>query len=197
MQGVPRCPHCGVANPLFTSRWLSEHVQPEGSNYGRYWGTYECSSCTCFILAEGYLGNEYEAEIASIYPNIVSVATDLPEQAQRFLTQAYETLHSPDGSAMLSGAAVDSMLKSKGLTEGSVYARIEKASETGILTNEMAEWAHEVRLGSNRPRHADLENPHVSHDEAKQAYDFAVMLGHILFVLPAKVQRGKKQAMSE
>jgi len=93
--------------------------------------------------------------------------------------------HAPDGAAMLAGAAVDAMLKSKGLEKGTVYDRIEAAVEQGILTRDMAEWGHEVRLGSNRPRHADKDRPHTTHEEAMQAVEFVMVLGDVLFVLPA------------
>jgi hypothetical protein len=54
----------------------------------------------------------------------------------------------------------------------------------------MGDWAHEVRLGSNRPRHADTENSHVSPEQAKQSVEFAEQLGHFLFVLSSRVQKG-------
>jgi hypothetical protein len=51
----------------------------------------------------------------------------------------------------------------------------------------MGEWAHEVRLGSNRPRHADENSPHVSDEEAKQSVEFAEALANFLFVLTARI----------
>lgn len=83
------------------------------------------------------------------------------------------------------------MLKEKKLTEGSVYDRIDKAVEQNILTRDMADWAHEVRLGSNRPRHSDDKDPHVSSEDAKRSIEFAQTLGHVLFVLPMLVKRGR------
>src|SRR5215472_16757457 len=85
---------------------------------------------------------------------------------------------------------VDAMLKHLGLTEGSVYKRIDAAVGQHILTKAMGQWAHEVRLGSNRPRHADIKEPHVTSQQAEQSVDFAEALGHYLFVLPSRVTRG-------
>ena len=95
---------------------------------------------------------------------------------------------------MLAGAAVDAMLKEKGLDEGNLYTRIDQAVQQTILTKDMGDWAHSVRLGSNRPRHADLDHPHVSKDEAEQAIEFTRTLGHVMFVLPARVERGRSAA---
>lgn len=125
----------------------------------------------------------------SIFPSPETVDVELPIRVQTYLTQALDSISSPDGAAMLAGAAVDAMLKEKGFKEGSVYSRIQEAMDEGILTKEMAEWAHDVRLGSNRPRHSDDTEPHVSAHDGKQAVEFAKMLGHFLFVLPARVKQ--------
>jgi hypothetical protein len=117
-------------------------------------------------------------------------ATEIPELARSYLQQAFETLHAPDAAAVMAGSAVDAMLKHLNLVEGSVYSRIEEAVSQHILTPAMGEWAHEVRLGSNRPRHADKEDPHVSLEQAKQSVEFAEALGHFLFVLSSRVKKG-------
>jgi hypothetical protein len=106
------------------------------------------------------------------------------------LQQAFVTLHAPDAAAVMAGSAVDAMLKYFELVKGSVYDRIDEAVERHILTASMGKWAHEVRLGSNRPRHADKDNPHVSQKEARQSVEFAEMLGHFMFVLSSRVEKG-------
>jgi hypothetical protein len=110
------------------------------------------------------------------------------------LQQAYDVLHAPDAAAVMAGSAVDAMLKHHDYTEGSLYARIDEALEDNLLTKGMADWAHEVRLGSNRPRHADKEDPHVSPVEGKQSVEFAEALGNFLFVLTARIDRGIQAA---
>jgi hypothetical protein len=106
------------------------------------------------------------------------------------LQQAFETLHAPDAAAVMAGSAVDAMLKHLNLVDGSVYSRIDEAVRQHILTAAMGEWAHEVRLGSNQPRHADKEDPHVSPKQAQQSVEFAEALGHFLFVLSSRVNKG-------
>jgi len=127
-----------------------------------------------------------------LFPENKTINDDIPEPARNYLMQANESMHAPDGAAMLAGSAVDAMLKAKELKDGSVYYRIDLAVEQNTLTPEMGEWAHSVRLGSNRPRHADDDNPHVSLEEAAQSIEFAKTLAHFLFVLPARVERGRQ-----
>ncbi|MHA6731764.1 DUF4145 domain-containing protein [Devosia sp. A369] len=131
---------------------------------------------------------------AEIWPSAKEAHEDIPEPARTFLQQAFETLHAPDAAAVMAGSAVDGMLKAKGLIKGSLYDRIDKALGENILTKGMADWAHSVRLGSNRPRHADADNPLITPNEAKQSVEFAEALGSFLFVLTAKIDRGIEAA---
>jgi hypothetical protein len=133
-------------------------------------------------------------EAIAFFPDAKIAHEDIPEPARSFLQQAFETLRAPDAAAVMAGSAIDAMLKKYGLIEGSLYARIDEALQKNLLTEGMAKWAHSVRLGSNRPRHADEKRPHVSPDEAKQSVEFAEALGNFLFVLTARIDRGIKAA---
>jgi hypothetical protein len=155
------------------------------------WAAYACASCGGVILAKGEDGaNAGHVKVAEVFPKAKSAHEDIPEPARRFLQQAYDTLHAPDAAAVMAGSAVDAMLKALGYSDGSVYSRIEKAVVEQKITRGMGDWAHEVRLGSNRPRHADEENPHVRPEEATQSVEFADALGYFLFVLAKQIERG-------
>ena len=53
----------------------------------------------------------------------------------------------------------------------------------------MRAWAHEIRLDSNDPRHADESFEGFAKNDAERAIDFASALGEYLFVLPERVRR--------
>lgn len=197
LRGLRRCPHCGIASPSVSliSKVVHEPL-PDESGWGHGWAMYRCNSCRLVMLAQSVEGSQAQSFILTLYPSPKELDPDLPERVRTYLMQATESLHAPDGAAMLAGAAVDAMLKEKGFENGSVYHRIDEALKAGVLTHDMAEWAHDVRLGSNRPRHSDSSDPHVRPAEAKQAVEFAEMLGHFLFVLPARVQQKAKLAKS-
>jgi len=132
--------------------------------------------------------------IDEVLPPQRSVAAAIPEPARRYLTQAQDSLHAPDGAVMLAASAIDAMLKVKNYHKGHLNDRIKAAAADHVITADMALWAHHVRLEANDPRHADDEKPHASPEEAEQSVEFAAALGHILFVLPARVKRGLKAA---
>nr|AWM01287.1 DUF4145 domain-containing protein [Bradyrhizobium amphicarpaeae] len=196
--GLKRCPHCSIAAPNFIRMWGSEGpTSRTDGGPNRYWGCYRCRSCGSIVTCSGLPSGGDQFAFFEIFPDARMAHTDIPEPARTYLQQAYETLHAPDAAAVMAGSAVDAMLKVRGLTNGSLYSRIDEALSQNLLTKGMAEWAHEVRLGSNRPRHADRENPHVSPDEAKQSVEFAEALGNFLFVLTARIDRGLKEAKGE
>jgi hypothetical protein len=92
---------------------------------------------------------------------------------------------------MLTASSVDAMLKEKGYKTGSLYARIEHAVKDHLITQEMAEWAHEVRLDANDERHADASSSLPGEPDALRAIEFAQALAEFLFVLPARIARGR------
>lgn len=91
---------------------------------------------------------------------------------------------------MLCASAVDAMLKEKKYIDGSLYSRIEKAAKDHLITEGMATWAHQVRLDANDQRHADENSGLPGEADAKKSIEFAKALGHFLFVLPARVEKG-------
>jgi len=94
---------------------------------------------------------------------------------------------------MLAASSVDAMLKEKGLKQGKLYGRINEAAKQHLITEEMATWAHEVRLDANDERHADEEAELPSTDDAERVIEFALALAQFLFVLPSRVERGRRK----
>ncbi len=103
--------------------------------------------------------NTSGAIVLGTLPELSELSDVIPATARRYLYQAQESLHSPDGAVMLAANAVDAMLKAKGYQDGrSLYSRIKAAADDHLITADMALWAHQVRLEANNPRHSDEEN---------------------------------------
>lgn len=198
LRGLSNCPYCGVASPILQSIWYTQGIIARGDGgLWSEWACYRCTSCGGIVAAMGVPGessNQVFAQVARIFPAARAVSSKLPPIAAEFLRQAFGTLHAPDAAAVMAGSAVDAMLKHLGYTEGSLYHRIDQARDASLLTSGMADWAHSVRLGSNRPRHVDADKPHVSSDEAQRSVDFAEALGNFLFVLSAQIADAARAA---
>jgi hypothetical protein len=187
---ISRCPHCSVANPNLFKQHHLETRDHAGQNR-RIWAIYVCGGCGGVVTA---WAPEHNVDVQQYFPSSKSIKDDVPDRPKVFLQQAIESLHAPAGAVMLAASAVDSMLKLKNYTEGSLYTRIEKAAQDHVITPDMATWAHDVRLDANDQRHADQAASLPSREDAKKVIDFATALAEILFVLPKRVERGISQA---
>jgi hypothetical protein len=206
---LDRCPHCGIAHPHLGCRGSLETYDHANQN-PRQWSYYVCRTCGGVVMTmaphiEVTRASKVDpgpfptvrslrieaGEITAMWPSPETVAVELPERARVCLAQAIECLHSPMPSIVAAAAAIDAMLKGKGLKEGSLYVRIEQAAEQHLITPEMKAWAHEVRLDANDQRHADEEAAMPTRDDARKCVEFAKALGQFLYVLPARVQRGR------
>jgi hypothetical protein len=188
---LDRCPHCRVARPNLTRQWVLKTANHANENH-RDWTGYKCETCGGVITCGGPASTGLR--ITEMYPSGSTASSDIPDRARTFLQQAIETIHAPAGAVMLAGSAVDSMLKAKGKKEGSLYKRIDEAAAQHLITQEMALWAHEVRLDANDQRHADEDAALPTEDDAKRCIGFASALGEFLFALPARVAAGRRVA---
>lgn len=201
------CPYCGIANPnlypwgAHNGASLFDTTAADGKN-NRRWGTYRCASCGGVILAAARVisstlpvGQAFlqVSPIDLILPKPRIIPAEIPDRARAYLVDAAKTLAAPAASLMVSASAVDSMLKAKGYKDGNLYNRINQAADDHVVTKEMAEWAHHVRLEANGQRHADDEETIPTKVEAERSLEFALALAEFLFVLPARVTRGLKQ----
>ena len=188
---IERCPHCNIDKPnmgLIGGPFQSTNYEGKGV---RYWKVYRCVRCGGAVLASS---REDGGVVGEQYPTSTGVDENIPEPARDYLRQALDSLHSPAGCVMLCASAVDAMMKSKGYTKGRLYSRIDEAKDAHIITEEMALWAHEIRLDANEPRHADEDEPLPNEEDARRCVEFTLALAQFMFVLPARVERGRSGA---
>ncbi|WP_350431128.1 DUF4145 domain-containing protein [Shewanella sp. H8] len=185
-----RCPHCSVDNPNLPLVWLTNTNSHSGGSQ-RFWRVYACASCGGLITAAAVKDG---GDIIEYYPSGLVIDESISGTAGEYLKQATDTIYAPAGSVMLSASSVDAMLKEKGYLKGSLYARINSAVEDHLITEEMARWAHDIRLDANDQRHADTQAQLPTDSDARKCIDFAMALGQFLFVLPARVERGLAEA---
>jgi Domain of unknown function (DUF4145) len=200
---LPRCPHCNTANPTL-QRVTQCNAVPQktalipfpGPGYYIQWHIYICASCAGLVAAATTIQQNYghspiEGPALWVVPELNALSPDIPPRAASYLAQARETLSSPSASVVMSASAVDAMLKERGYTDGKLYSRIEAAQTGGLLTENMADWAHDIRLDANDERHADCDATGATSADAKRCLEFAETIAELLFVLPARVKRGR------
>jgi hypothetical protein len=190
---LERCPHCSVAKPRVVNMGSPDSTEDSEGECRRFWCRYRCVSCGGVILTAS---PSYQGEIAKMWPVGDVLSDAIPDRARVLLRQAMESIHTPSGARVVAAASVDSMLKAKGYKDGVLNSRIKQAQTDHLITPEMAEWAHEVRLDANEQRHADEDVPLPTKEEAEKTIEFAKALAEFLFVLPAMVNRGRQKPVS-
>jgi len=187
---LDRCPHCGISAPSLNQ--LSVHQPaPRKGGQNAVWTVYGCAWCGGVVMTRSNTANHQV--VAKMWPDFPSAPDELPQRARDFLNQAMASSHAPAGAVVLCASAVDAMLKAKGYKEGKLYARISEARRDNLITQEMADWAHEVRLDANDQRHADEEAPLPNEADAAKSVLFTKALGEFLYVLPARVARERRE----
>ncbi len=190
---LERCPHCGAHRPTLEKGHVLGTKAFDGSN-PRTWATYVCRGCGGVVMAWSKSAVNAVGPVEGVLPQHEELSDAIPAEARRYLRQAQDSIHAPDGAVMLAASAVDAMLKSKGYQDGNLYSRIKSAVDAHLITADMALWAHHVRLEANKPRHADQDEPHATQAGASRAVEFASALANILFVLPSRITGGLKRA---
>lgn len=184
---LERCPHCAIVQPQLAR--ISERENNRRGGHRR-WGVYECLTCGGLVVAAARVGDPAHV-IIECYPVAPNDPPEtIPMRPREYLRQARDLLAQPAGSILLSASAVDAMLKEKGLKDGRLYERIHDAVKQQLVSEDMAQWAHQVGLDPNDPRYA-IERPSMpSIEDAQRCLSFATTLADILFVLPGRVTRG-------
>lgn len=189
---LDRCPHGNVDKPTLIMKAQINTTAIVGGDK-RFWGFYGCARCGGVVTA---WSKTESGSVIRMFPAPIDVDDAIPETAGEYLRQAIRSQSSPAGAVMLTASSVDAMLKAKNYKEGNLYPRINQAKEDHLITEEMATWAHEVRLEANDPRHADEEKPLPTPGDAARAIEFTQAFAQFLFVLPARVTRGRRSPSS-
>ena len=190
---MARCQHCTVNTPNLQQ--VGELLT--GNSYGlqrRVWGVYDCARCGGIVCAAWPGSNTHPNARMGTYPGDAYLDETIDPVAREYLRQCKESLHAPAGAIMLAASAVDAMLKSKGYKDGNLSGRIRQAASEHLITQDMARWAHQVRLDANDQRHADDGASLPEEEDARRSLDFALALAEIIFVLPARVTRGLNES---
>jgi hypothetical protein len=188
---LSRCPHCNVDQPNLPRLWHYKTTNHK-DEHPRFWAAYECKRCGGLVLCSSPQQN---GPVREQYPAGEKIDNEaIPKRALSYLDQAMSSIHAPAGAVMLAASSIDAMLKAKGYKDGSLYSRIDKAATDHLITEDMAKWAHDVRLDANDQRHVDEKADLPTDADARRVVEFAKSLALFLFVLPAMVSRGIKDA---
>lgn len=123
----------------------------------------------------------------TLKPFRLMLQTAPPPRAAKFFIEAKEDFSRGryETSAMNCRKVIDIATKNLHLKdEDKLVRRISALRETGLITQEMADWAHIVRIDTNGAVHSDEE---FSKEEVDQLLKFTEVFLTYSFTLPAMV----------
>ena len=195
------CPHCGIRGVAFTI--VSEKRAAKTSDL--LWDTLAiCGRCSRGILASfdrvvggtpGDLlnaGRGNQLELPTISPTAPSTGAPnrTPERAGDYYRQGMENLpNNLDAAGSMFRSSLEAALKQKFPDiEGTLFERIQRAAGQGGLTPDLAEWAHQIRLGGNDAVHGEEQ---LSKEDAERLHTFTELVFLYLFTLPSMLENAR------
>ena len=99
------------------------------------------------------------------------------------------------GAVMLARSVVEATAKDKGITSGSLLAKIDRLRELDLIREHIREAAHEVRLGGNDIAHAD-PNQEIAGEEAADILKIVDEILLEVYQSPARVERVRQARLA-
>lgn len=120
-----------------------------------------------------------------------------PDNVGRFYRQGMDSFTSGnwDAAGAMFRKTLDTGLKKKfPKIEGKLHVRIQKAAQQNELTQTLADWADQIRLGGNKAVH---DNEPFSQKEAGNLQIFTELVLRYLFTLPGTLEKAQETSGTE
>ena len=189
---LPECPHCGTKKVAF-------YYQSSFNNQNPMYITsfWRCGNCGRGVCIES-LGINFHSQnpivnLMNMYPN--SATFDAPEHTPENIAGDYKTAkknllgNEYKAASIMARTALEAAVKEFDARGVNLKQKIDNLAEQHVITQSLAEWAHEIRDIGNDAAH---ESSPISQADAEQAVYFAEMLFTYLFTLPGMIEERRK-----
>lgn len=182
------CPYCRRYTHLFN------RAQWESPECGLYW-IGECNSCH-----KGVLVKEPGPQLITeeVYPTPLpeppdkriapDIHKDFEEALKCFGISAFRA------AGVMARRALQCCCLDKEAKKGNLQDQIDWLFGQGIITKNLKDWAHEVRLVGNDAAHPQKpgQDKPITQDDAKTILDLLRQFTNVLYVAPAIAEKSKK-----
>ena len=157
-----------------------------------------CGEPSLFYRQEGELQRDLLdidlPEFQRLYP---SAPRMLDCELREIVSQSYgeaceaELMHLPMASAVMIGRALEATCKDFDAQAKSIADGLRRMKDRGALSQELFEWASELRVLRNEAAHASQKN--VSESDATEALDFLQTILELIYDIRPKFERFKRR----
>lgn len=178
------CPRCGTKSVAFTVR--KEHFVKNNAwtSYTMRRHTISEKYSTCNICNYGVIVTFVDELFRSVVPETnLSTPLHLPDKVKRFFEQGTGNMETNwDAAGSMFRKALDVSLKEKfPQIHGNLIKRIKNAASQNLLTQDLADWADQIRLEGNAAVHEDEP---FSKEQAIDLASFTDLVLRYMFTLP-------------
>ncbi len=184
------CPQCKQKTSItkrVTYKWPKDNQT--------YYDISECNSCDFFVLVQRYSGS-----IQRIYPHPLpkSIHEKTPEFLKKDLNEANLCLSvgSYRAAGIMARRALQLCCIEKGAPDKKLQDQIDWLLNQQIITKELKNWAHEVRLTGNDsahpPKDISKDEP-VSREDADDILILLEKLIDVLYIAPALAEERRQR----
>src|SRR5579875_1785339 len=212
---ILECPHCGAEKMGFNLVYQVPATVPPGqpAKYRVPAICFNCEEMVVLIFENTGQGQRQPTQcnadptregwaVVNTYPKPKPsrCPSHTPDELKRVFLQAANALKrgDPDASGVMSRKVVDistqRLLEAESGNYRNIYQRVEAVAAKGLLTPELKEWAHELRLGGGDAAH-DL-NP-FTQEEADELLEFAELYLTYVYTLPNRLKERRARAERE
>lgn len=198
------CPHCGTKRAGFSIHGVSA---PNPTDRLRKHTMFVCNTCGEPVVVTT-LGPQNESpsdsfgdiaiqkpyEVISIYPESarIEIPSYLPTQVEKSFKEGCEILlQSPTMAAVAFRRTLELSLKdlSPDIDAWKLEKRIDKMADSGLLTKDLQDWAHHLRIDGNDAAH---EGEDGSKETAIQLRELTRFILMYLYSLPEQVKKARE-----
>ncbi|MDD4955592.1 MAG: DUF4145 domain-containing protein, partial [Candidatus Omnitrophica bacterium] len=176
------CPYCHK-NAQFNFLWNQEPIKifnaksdpcDEKSAWQRNdVSVYVCCVCGGTLFTRAY-GNKLQEQKLDIYPvNLPSIPKEIPDKIKSICHEAHTCFNvgAWNATTTMCRRAVQECIIDKGGQGNTLYNQIDDLAGKRIITDDIKDWAHEIRILGRDGAHADIPTD-VGEQEAKFCIEF-------------------------
>ena len=171
------CPNCKKHTAIVVR---AEYSWPKDGNF-RY-QIAECNSCDFFVLVQ-----RHKNQILKIYPTPLPkpLHEKTPEFVKKDLEEAYQcfSVSAFRATGVLARRALQLCCLEKGAPDVKLQEQIDSLLKKSIITKDLNDWAHEVRLTGNDAAHPPKDITKDVPIERDEAEDILLLLEKFIDVL--------------
>lgn len=185
------CPHCDVMSNFSSGHTVHTRWGEPSNKLDVQVSTWSCQNCGGILLIFSKFIDTGEWGEWKTYPaSIPKVDKSVPSKVAADFISAVncEAIGEYKPAATMFRRSLQQVMLDKKASGANLVNQIDDLSKNGIITPELKEWAHEIRLWGNEGAHPSKDGLDVmSPEELREVRNFLEHMFEYIYIMPAKL----------